>query len=160
MKKNQGFTLVELVIVIVILGILAITAAPKFLNLSGDAKASTLSALKGSLESANAMVYSKALLQSKEKDANETLDNPEVDVVYGYTAGTISDINKVLELDSTEWSLADDTTTPSPPPTGTVVIFPAQLNYETDATKACQLKYVQAASAGTKPVITLETNGC
>ncbi|MDP4983974.1 prepilin-type N-terminal cleavage/methylation domain-containing protein, partial [Pseudoalteromonas tunicata] len=32
MKKQQGFTLIELIIVIVILGILAVTAAPKFLN--------------------------------------------------------------------------------------------------------------------------------
>ena len=38
MQKSKGFTLVELVIVIVILGILAVTAAPKFLNLAGDAK--------------------------------------------------------------------------------------------------------------------------
>ncbi|WP_219592386.1 prepilin-type N-terminal cleavage/methylation domain-containing protein, partial [Aeromonas salmonicida] len=37
MKKQAGFTLIELVIVIIILGILAVTAAPKFLNLQGDA---------------------------------------------------------------------------------------------------------------------------
>ncbi|MGL4204867.1 MAG: type IV pilin protein, partial [Aeromonadaceae bacterium] len=35
MKRSAGFTLIELVIVIVILGILAVTAAPKFLNLQG-----------------------------------------------------------------------------------------------------------------------------
>ena len=38
MKKQGGFTLIELVVVIVILGILAVTAAPKFLNLQDDAK--------------------------------------------------------------------------------------------------------------------------
>ncbi len=37
MKKQSGFTLIELVIVIIILGILAVTAAPKFLNLQDDA---------------------------------------------------------------------------------------------------------------------------
>ncbi len=160
MKKNQGFTLVELVIVIVILGILAITAAPKFLNLSGDAKASTLSALKGSLESANAMVYSKALLQSKEKDATALLTNPAVNVVYGYTAATVADVNLVLELDSDEWTVIDDGSTPSAAPGDTVVITPAALEYETDVAKACQLLYVQAASLGAKPTITLQTNGC
>ena len=41
MKRSAGFTLIELVIVIVILGILAVTAAPKFLNLQSDARAST-----------------------------------------------------------------------------------------------------------------------
>lgn len=42
MKKQAGFTLIELVIVIIILGILAVTAAPKFLNLQDDARTSTL----------------------------------------------------------------------------------------------------------------------
>lgn len=159
MKKNQGFTLVELVIVIVILGILAITAAPKFLNLSGDAKASTLSALKGSLESANAMVYSKALLQSKEKDATALLTSPAVNVVYGYTAATVADIGEVLDLATTEWTVIDDSSTTAAP-ANTVVITPEALSYETDATKACQLLYVEAASQGAKPAITLQTQGC
>ena len=38
MKNQAGFTLIELVIVIIILGILAVTAAPKFLNLQDDAR--------------------------------------------------------------------------------------------------------------------------
>ena len=42
MKRSAGFTLIELVIVIIILGILAVTAAPKFLNLRGGARESTL----------------------------------------------------------------------------------------------------------------------
>ena len=42
MKRSAGFTLIELVIVIVILGILAVTAAPKFLNLQSDAKEGVL----------------------------------------------------------------------------------------------------------------------
>ena len=38
MKRQGGFTLIELVVVIVILGILAVTAAPRFLNLQDDAR--------------------------------------------------------------------------------------------------------------------------
>ena len=37
--RQQGFTLIELIVVIVILGILAVTAAPKFMNLTSDANA-------------------------------------------------------------------------------------------------------------------------
>ncbi|MED5521016.1 MAG: prepilin-type N-terminal cleavage/methylation domain-containing protein, partial [Pseudomonadota bacterium] len=37
-STQQGFTLIELIIVIVLLGILAVTAAPKFLNLQDDAR--------------------------------------------------------------------------------------------------------------------------
>jgi MSHA pilin protein MshA len=42
MNKQAGFTLIELVIVIVILGILAATAIPKFIDIQGDARASSL----------------------------------------------------------------------------------------------------------------------
>lgn len=157
MKKNQGFTLVELVIVIVILGILAVTAAPKFLNLAGDAKISTLNGLKGSIESANALVYSKAILQSKEKgDATAALklDNPEVNLVYGYPKATKADLELVMELSSEEWTV-DGTSL-----TDKVVITPKPLAYEPDAAKACQLVYSQSTGLGVKPVLLIQKNGC
>lgn len=62
LNKQQGFTLVELIIVIVILGILAVTAAPRFLNFQGDAKASVLAGVQGSLNAAISLVNGKALI--------------------------------------------------------------------------------------------------
>ena len=63
-KANQkGFTLIELVVVIVILGILAVTAAPKFIDLTSDAKASVVQAVEGSLNSAADMAHAKALVE-------------------------------------------------------------------------------------------------
>jgi len=44
-KQQKGFTLIELIIVIIILGILAVTAAPKFLDISSDANTSALQGL-------------------------------------------------------------------------------------------------------------------
>jgi MSHA pilin protein MshA len=57
LKKQNGFTLIELVVVIVIIGTLAITAAPKFINVSSDARKSTLQAFKGTLKSQTRMVH-------------------------------------------------------------------------------------------------------
>ncbi len=52
MKRQGGFTLIELVVVIVILGILAVTAAPRFLNLQDDAREASLQGLKGAIDGA------------------------------------------------------------------------------------------------------------
>lgn len=61
--KETGFTLIELVVVIVILGILAATAAPKFMNLQRDARISALNGLAGNIESAIDLASAKALVQ-------------------------------------------------------------------------------------------------
>ena len=52
---QRGFTLIELVVVIVILGILAAFAVPRFVNLQSEARQASLSALEGSLRSASSL---------------------------------------------------------------------------------------------------------
>ncbi|ANQ27413.1 type II secretion system protein [Vibrio natriegens] len=87
MKRQGGFTLIELVVVIVILGILAVTAAPRFLNLQDDARDATLEGLKGSLQGAAGIVYGKAAIAGVEALADSSVkidDKTTVDTVYGY----------------------------------------------------------------------------
>ena len=62
---SKGFTLIELVLVIVILGILATTVAPKYINLSSDAKAATLKGIQASLNTAIKLIQAKAIVQGK-----------------------------------------------------------------------------------------------
>ncbi|TYK67147.1 type II secretion system protein [Colwellia echini] len=93
-KANQkGFTLIELVVVIVILGILAVTAAPKFIDLTGDAKASVVQAVQGSLSSAADMAYAKRLVLGVSEGGTTSIGNSTITFVNGYPdAETISDL--------------------------------------------------------------------
>jgi len=87
-KSNQGFTLIELVIVIIILGILGATAIPKFINLRSDAVLSTMDTLVGVIESADQIVYMKAAIEGvqDESSATITIDGTNIATVYGYIA--------------------------------------------------------------------------
>ena len=104
MQKQQGFTLIELVVVIIILGILAVTAAPKFINLQGDARLSALSGMKAAIQGANTLVYSKAALSGKEKLASSTVQiggttaaPVNVNIAFGYIKATEADFELALE---------------------------------------------------------------
>jgi MSHA pilin protein MshA len=59
MRKTSGFTLVELVVVIVILGILAATAVPRFINVTTQARIAALDALVGAVNSASALCQAR-----------------------------------------------------------------------------------------------------
>ncbi|MGC9402318.1 type II secretion system protein [Vibrio genomosp. F10 str. 9ZC157] len=79
MKRQGGFTLIELVVVIVILGILAVTAAPRFLNLQDDARQATLEGLRGAVAGAMGITYGRAAINGIETQGYTAFvdaDNP------------------------------------------------------------------------------------
>ena len=119
-KQAKGFTLIELIIVIIILGFLAVTAAPKFINLTSDAKITTLNSVKGTMESTIDLVKAKARV----KGLSQVSSNPGsgqsayvVDFGFGSAEvdfrnlcpessaelGTRLDMKDFLELDSQDF---------------------------------------------------------
>lgn len=117
-NKQQGFTLIELVIVIVILGILAATAAPKFIDLQDDAKEAALEAVHGSMESVISLVNAKAIIAGQDGDTGQiTINSTGYALVNGYpsavqVSGSGTDAGAgvfgLLDLDS-DFSESQDT---------------------------------------------------
>lgn len=155
MKRQQGFTLIELVVVIIILGILAVTAAPKFINLQSDARKSTVEGVKAALQGANTLIYSKAALAGKEKAAAQTVTiatGVDVTTDYGYlnsaTSSAVVKTNLEKALDMKFDDLATGTV-------GTVNDFGVVYKSATSFiivpkgkkdTDACRLEYTPATS--------------
>ena len=109
-RNNGGFTLIELIVVIVILGILAVTAAPKFIDLQSDARLATLNGMKAAINSAVSLTYGKSLVNGKEKEekVSITINGSPVDVCYGYPCAKASKIQEVLDIGDFKDCTADD----------------------------------------------------
>jgi MSHA pilin protein MshA len=102
LQKQAGFTLIELVVVIVILGVLAATAAPKFIDLTGDAKASVIQGVQGALNSAADLAHAKALVEGKTAIAGSTqaISVGSESILLNYGWPTTADISKLVDVDS------------------------------------------------------------
>jgi len=103
-KQQSGFTLIELVVVIVILGLLAATALPRFVNITGDARLASVNGVAGGLRSAAALAKAQYLVTGSSSATSITVEGQTVNVLDtatfpnfgGRPDGTTSGMRRML----------------------------------------------------------------
>lgn len=160
-RNNGGFTLIELIVVIVILGILAVTAAPKFIDLQSDARLATLNGMKAAINSAVSLTYGKSLVTGQEKleDGSVTINGSPVSVCYGYPCAAATKIQGVLDIGdfnactagvAGDWCFEDGADTDS-----SIKIFVAN-GYSSES--KCYVEYTQPDASGKAPTVALPSD--
>lgn len=147
LQQLQGFTLIELVIVIVLVGILAAVAVPKFASLTTQARQSSASGIAGGLSAAVGIAHAQWLANGGGTGASITLEGQ---VIYLSTTGWPEDTSGAVTGVATATKCLNvwNALLNSPPPAGSTCTGSCQY-LVTGATSTCTYKDQQGTGANT-----------
>jgi MSHA pilin protein MshA len=165
-RSNQGFTLIELIIVIVILGILAVTASPKFLDLTSDARISTVDGIRGNVSGAANVVYSKAIIDgftsTDDSSQSVSIGGQNVLLVNGYPDAQTLDL--ALDLGDGQWQVVEGDTIVRFYPDGVIAHVRTTGddfgNPSGQTAVDCYAQYTESTAEGVAPAVAVSTGGC
>lgn len=144
-KKQAGFTLIELVIVIVVLGILASFAVPKFGNLVERARIAKVEALSGAVKASATIAHAQQLAEKTSHDADTDMNGTAITMENRYPeVGSIADT--LAEFDGFTFDNAGGFTLDNAGAAG-------------DGTD-CSVTYTAPANLGDAPSVSVDISDC
>jgi MSHA pilin protein MshA len=162
-RKEKGFTLIELVMVIVILGILAAFALPRFADFGGEARASSVNGLAGAMRSAASIAHARQAADSGAADDSVTLEGQVVTMVAGYPTADADGIGAAAQI-SDDFNLSGGGATE-----GATAIYYIAPDEGDTSTPNCRVSYTAATADDTSTPdtdesvardITVDDSGC